>query len=444
MVTTTQAPAPVRSASAITDRMARSWSRPRSRLRSRLRPGFSGRLPWLLGCLGAAGWAAVFPLVSGLATQRIWGGVAAAGYLLAAAVALLAPRHRVPRLTVVLALLGAVVVPAVVLLGRGWSQSEVEVVQNSATQLLRTGSPYFTHPHDVGQYNPYLPAMALFGLPRALLGAHGLLPRVLGDARLWFFAAFAACLVKTWRLLLRNSAGRTGWFALAAVTASPLVALSATVSGVDLPLIGCCLLGLAYAERGHAGRAAVVIALACALKWTAWPVLPVALLLIRQRHGARAGRRLAVAASAGAALLVVPSSLLTPGAVLDQVIRFPLGLSAMHTPADSPLPGHLLAELGPAGRTASLVLLGLGALGVALWLFLRPPHTVVQAGDRLAAGVAVAFLLAPAGRFGYLELPVLLALWPRLALVAQRAEAQRAGAPPVPVQPVAESLALAE
>jgi hypothetical protein len=102
--------------------------------------------------------------------------------------------------------------------------------------------------------------------------------------------------------------------------------------------------------------------------------------------------------------------------VLEQVIRFPLGLSTMRTPANSPLPGHLLAELGPAGRTASMVLLGLGALVVALWLFLRPPQTVRQAADRLAAGVSVAFLLAPAGRFGYLELPLLLVLWPRLAL----------------------------
>nr|WP_307717986.1 hypothetical protein [Streptomyces sp. V4I23] len=38
----------------------------------------------------------------------------------------------------------------------------------------------------------------------------------------------------------------------------------------------------------------------------------------------------------------------------------------------------------------------------------------MSAADRLAVGLCVAFLLAPAGRFGYLALPVTLAVLARL------------------------------
>ena len=413
MVTTNHAQEPARLSSAITTAITAAARRPAPRPGGR-EPG-PRRLPWILGCLASAVWGGVFPLLSDLVPQRNWGFIATGGYLLAAAVAAFAPRRRAPALAVAVALAGAVLLPLAIMLASGQAQSEVYVVQNSATQLLHTGSPYLPSAHRVIQYNPYLPAMALFGLPRALLGTQGALPQILGDARLWFLLAFLGCLVATWRLL-RTSGPARGWLALAAVTASPLVALPASVSGVDLPLIGCCLLGLACAGQGRLYRAALFVALACALKWTAWPAVPVALLLVHQRYGLRPALRCAALMLAASALLIVPCVLATPGAVLEQVVRFPLGLSKLRTPANSPLPGHLLAELGPDGRIASLVLLGAGGAAIALWLLLRPPHTVTQAADRLAAGVAVAFLLAPAGRFGYLELPVLLVLWPRLAL----------------------------
>ena len=436
MVTTTHVPEAARLTSAVGPNPSRS-ARPRSVPSG---SGLRSRRLWVLGCLACAVWAGCFPIVSDLRPEQSWGLIACAGYLLAAAAAAFAPARLAPRLTAGLAVLGAVLVPLLVMLAQSWAQSEVQVVQNSAVQLLRTGSPYLPAPRHVIQYDPYLPAMALFGLPHALLGTHGTVQRVLGDARVWFLLAFVGTAIPAWRLMRptgRSGAARStgpssaarsnGWLALAALTASPLVALSVAVSGVDLPLIGCCLLGLACAGRGHAVRAGLVIALACALKWTAWPALPVALLLLQYRYGLRATLRCAVTGLVAATALILPFVLVTPGAVVEQVVRFPLGLSAMRTPADSPLPGHLLAELGPGGRVASLVLLGLGGLAVALWLLLRPPGCAVQAADRLAAGVGVAFLLAPAGRFGYLDLPVLLMLWPRLATGSLRTARRPAG-----------------
>lgn len=400
-------------------------------------PGHAGppprRLPWILGWFGCAVWAGFFPFVSGLSPQRTWGLAAAIGYLCALAAAAFLPPHRAARTSTLLALLGAVVVPLAVMVAEGWSQSEVVVVQNSAVQLLHTGSPYLPDPHHIIGYNPYLPGMAVFGIPRALLGDHSVLLRMVGDARIWFLAAFAGCLVAAWRLLQpRSGPNRTPaaipvqgalfppsvrhWgTAFAAVTASPLVSLLAVTGGVDLPLVGCLLLALALAGRGHAARAGLLLALACAIKWTAWPALPVAALLLYQVYGPRAALRCSVVALALATALIAPFAVLTPQAIVEQVIRFPLGMSTMRTPADSPLPGHLLAELGTGGRIASFVLLALGGAAVTAWIVLRPPRTALQAADRLAIGVSVAFLLAPAGRFGYLELPVLLLLWPRLA-----------------------------
>jgi phosphatidylinositol alpha-1,6-mannosyltransferase len=373
----------------------------------------------VLGALVCAGWAFGFPLISNLASQRAWGWSAGAGYLLAGLVAALLPRGRAGdaarpiRVAVAIALLGAVVVPLVLLLVLGQAQSEVFVVQQSAVRLMHTGSPYLPHPANWTGYTPYLPGMTLFGFP------HLVLPAVLGDARIWFLLAFLVCLVLAWRIL------RGGPVAVpfAAVVASPLVALPAAVSGVDLPMIGGCILALALAGRGNAARAGMVLGLVCALKWTAWPAVPVALLLLLQVGGRRSALRGLLWTGLVGGVLVVPFALAFPQAMLEQVVRFPLGLSKVRTPAGSPLPGHILAQLGPDGRAASLALFGLSGLAVCVWLVLRPPRDARSACDRLALGVALAFLLAPAGRFGYLQLPVLLVLWPRLALRTRRRSA---------------------
>ncbi|MFJ5923071.1 hypothetical protein ACIQF6_10730 [Kitasatospora sp. NPDC092948] len=391
------------------------------------------------GWLTAAGWAAAFPLVSHLANQVAWGRFAAPGYLLAAVLTLTLPHGPAARAAAAAAALCAVLLPLGALALTGHHQSEVTVVERSATLLLHTGSPYLTDPTHVVDFNPYLPAMALFGLPRVALGAAGPAARVLGDARLWFAAAFLACLLAGWRLLRPGRPLRTAALPLTVLTASPLVALALTVGGVDLPLIGVCCLAMALADRGHPLRTGLVLALACTLKWTAWPALPVALLLLHRRHGPKPALRAAAPALAVGAAVIGPFAALHPREVYEQVVRFPLGLTAVHTPAGSPLPGKVLAGLGPLGHTLSLTLLAVGALAVALWLPTHPPATAVAACDLLAAGLTVAFALAPAGRFGYLALPAVLVVWPRLAsppgrlvpVPRRRATQRRAAAVPI-------------
>ncbi|MFF4319823.1 glycosyltransferase 87 family protein [Streptomyces sp. NPDC001568] len=366
---------------------------------------------WTAGWLLAAGWALSFPLFSSLGPHRLWGWCAGAGYLAAAGATALGRR----RAALGAALLGAIAVPLVYLVLTGQGQSEVAVIERAGRLLLRTGRIYVDQPAGVEEYTPYLPGMALLGVPRALLeGAFGAggswAVRPLGDARIWCAAVLFGALWAGRRLL-----GGTRSPLLPVLVASPVVALPLVVSGVDLPLAGLCCLALAAAGSGRPGLSGAALAAACALKWTALPAVAVAVALLGALRGARAAVRCAAVATAGTVALVLPGLLLQPAELWRQVFAFPTGRADVPTPASSPLPGHLLAELGPWGWYLTVGLLLLGGVAVAVSLVVRPPRTVEAAAHRLALGLTLAFLLAPAGRFGYLALPVLLVAWARTA-----------------------------
>ncbi|WP_052868023.1 glycosyltransferase 87 family protein [Streptomyces niger] len=364
----------------------------------------------------AAVWAAVFPLITAPEPHRVWGMSACVGYVCAAGAVLSSrPYGRVA--SVWLASGGAVVVPLVALLVTGGAQSEVGVIERSGILTMHQATPYLADPHTVTEVTPYLPGMAVFGLPRAVLGEGGGLLGFLGDARLWCAAVFLGCLWGARRVLGPDGAGR---LAIGVLIASPVVALPLSVSGVDLPMTGLLCLALACAARQRPVAAGLALALACSMKWTAWPAVAVAVALLGHRAGLRAAVRGAAVAVAGTLVLVLPSAVLSPGPLVQQVFAFPLGQGKWETPAASPLPGRLLADLGPAGWCAAVGLLLTGGLAVAVSLFVRPPHDLVTAADRLALGLCVAFLLAPAGRFGYLALPVFLAGWARLVRGVRR------------------------
>ncbi|WP_077801369.1 glycosyltransferase 87 family protein [Streptomyces sp. JHA26] len=331
-----------------------------------------------------AGYAVVavaFAAASDLTTHRVWGWSAGAGYALAALLASgSAPRPAVRAVAVA----GAAVLPLVGLVVAGLGQSEVAVVERSGRLLAATGSPYVTAPAAVPDFDPYLPGMAVFGM----------LP---GDPRWWLAGAFVACL---------TAARPRG---VGALLACPLVALPFAVGGVDLPVAGLMCLGLALAGRDRPGAAGLALGAAAALKWTAWPALPVALALVAVRQGARPALRCAGAGLGTATVLVLPFALTDPAGFFHNVVAFPLGLTATASPAGSPLPGHLLAEHVPGGTVIALALLTSGALLLGASLALRPPETVGAAARRLALGLGLATALMPATRFGYLVYPLLLA-----------------------------------
>ncbi|WP_079052552.1 glycosyltransferase 87 family protein [Streptomyces regalis] len=374
----------------------------------------SGRAPRVrrdvLFWLGCAGFALSLALVTTLTPHRIWGACAAVGYGVAAEFARRAPRPWSGR-SAVAALLGSVVVPLAFMIVAGAAQSEVRVVEQSGGLLLHSGSPYLPHPAGVDDYNPYLPGMALFGIPHALFGG-----TPLADARVWFCAAFLASMLVAARRSGRNSLGMGGGSgagaAVLVLAAFPAVALPLAVGGVDLPVIGLMCLGLALAGRGGSGTAAgLAMGAAAALKWTAWPLLPVGLVLLAVTAGRRAAVRAGVVAVLGAAVAVVPAALADPHAFVEHVVLFPLGEGGVHSPAASPLPGYLLATYVPGGSVLAMAALAAAAVGVAVSLAVRPPRTVVAAADRLALGLGLAMCLIPATRFGYLVYPLVLAAW---------------------------------
>lgn len=362
------------------------------------------------------GWAAcaagalAFAAVAGPVPHRVWGVCAAVGYGLAA---LCASRA--------VAVLGAVAVPLAVLVVGGLGQSEVGVVERSGALLLATGSPYAADPATVADYNPYLPGMALFGL----------LP---GDARWWMGLVFAGTLVAAVALLgsperggFASAQGAAARSSAALLVGCPLVALPLAVGGVDLPVVGLLCLGLALAGQGRSDWAGVAVGMACALKWTAWPALPVLLALIVVRQGRREAIRYAGVAVAVAGAAVAPVALADPAGFSAHVIAFPLGLTTAVSPAASPLPGHLLAAHVPGGSVAAVALLAVAALLVSVSLAVRPPHSVRAAADRLALGLGLAMALMPATRFGYLVYP--LALWALPRCLPARESADRLASP---------------
>ncbi|WP_344358092.1 glycosyltransferase 87 family protein [Streptomyces gobitricini] len=355
---------------------------------------------------GCAVVALALAVVSDLGPHRVWGVVAGAAY---AAAAVLASGARSRPAARVVAVAGAVVVPLVSLVTAGLGQLEVAVVERSGQLLLTTGSPYVTGATAVADFNPYLPGMALFGV----------LP---GDARWWLGGAFVAALA---------AAG----LHRARLLACPLVALPLAVGGNDLPVVGLMCLGLVLAGRGRPGRAGLVLGAAAALKWTAWPALPVALALIAVRRGGRPALRYATVALSTAMAAVLPSVLTSPSGFYRSVIAFPLGLTDTTSPAASPLPGHLLAAYVPEGRVIALALLAVSALLIAVSLVVRPPRTVRVAAARLALGLSLAMALMPATRFGYLVYPLVLGT---LAYRTQQRGSTTA-TPAAPVTPIAPS-----
>lgn len=328
---------------------------------------------------GCAVVAPGFAMASGLGPHRVWGWVAGAGYAVAAILTSGSVPLRAARSA---AVLGAVVLPLVGLVAAGLGQLEVAVVERSGLLLLTTGSPYVTDPVAVADFNPYLPGMALFGV----------LP---GDARWWLGGAFVASLA---------AAGvNRSW-----LLACPLIALPLAVGGIDLPVAGLMCLGVSLAGQGRPGRAGLALGAAAALKWTAWPALPVALALIAVLRGGRPALRCAAVGLSTATAAVLPFVLADPAGFYRNVVAFPLGLTATVSPAASPLPGHLLAVHLPGGAVIAVALLSVGALLIALSLAVRPPSTVRAAAGRLALGLGLATALMPATRFGYLVYPLVL------------------------------------
>jgi len=370
------------------------------------------RREWVAGAFGVS---AVFALVAALtssnAPERVWGIFAAVSYAVAAVTAAVVRRRRVS-LAALIGLAGAVVAPLAWMAVTGMAQPEVTVIIRSAAILVHQGTPYaspaaLAAAHSWRAYDPYLPALIVFGVPRAFVGG------LFSDPRIWFGAVFAATFGAAVRIA---RVPRPVWWTVL-VTASPVVALPLAVGGDDLPVLGLMCLGLALASRGSrsqwrwAAAAGLALGLATAMKATAWPAVAVVAVLLVARQGWRAVTWFAAAVLGVAVGIDGPAVVAQPAAALANTVLYPLGLAKVASPAASLLPGHLLASTGAMGHWTALVLMALAGAGVGAWLVVRPPRDAHGAGWRLALGLALLFALAPASRVGYFVYPLGLAAW---------------------------------
>ncbi len=373
---------------------------------------------WLVAVLAVSGvFAGATALFTTNALHRIWGVAAVGAYGLAAIVAL-AWKSRGADLALLIALSGAVAGPLMWLAASGQAQPEVVVIARSADLLVRHGDPYqsqaqITQTGNPNSYNPYLPALTLFGLPHALG-----LPGLSSDPRLWFGLSFAVMLI----FALKRARAPDPWRWTALIIATPAIALPIVVGGTDLPVLALMCLGLAFLRAEPRPIAAgLALGAASAMKATAWPALIIAGALLAASGGWRPVARFAAAALAVCAAVIGPFAALWPREVVQNTIMFPLGLTRIKSQAASPLLGHLLAQTGSVGRMVAIALLAAAGLAVAASLVVRPPADARAAALRLAVGLALMFTLAPSTRFGYFSYPAALLVWMWLAGPERRA-----------------------
>jgi Glycosyltransferase family 87 len=396
----------------------------------RVRP--AAQAGWDAALYGAAALVAgVGALVDQIPLQREWARLAFAPYAVGAVVALLLalrwrrrPAHRPLRVRAILAALvltGVLVAP--LSLEVGWRagygdrlhvQSEVLLIERGAANLLHGHDPYTgsygygllrSYPPGVWKHIPYLPAIFAFGMPRAALGASPLT-----DARVGFAVVSLAAAVLALRLSGASREARLR--ILMVLLILPTGARYLTGGGDDIAVLSLLLLTVVLEQRGRPVAAGLVAGIAAATKQTAWLALPLLALAAWDANGRRAGWRFIASAGAVVAVVVAPFALWNFRALVNSAVLFPLGLAGQPTIARGLTVGQLLARPFPQARGAIAV--GLGAVVVATGVLLATrwwPVSVSVAARHAGVLIALAVLLAPAGRLGYLIYPLNLLLW---------------------------------
>jgi hypothetical protein len=293
----------------------------------------------------------------------------------------------------------------------GRAQDEVLVVEQMGERLLHSGTPYLGRdailalPPDqrLGAYSPYQPGMAIFGLPRAVVGDFWWT-----DARVWFAAVTAAALIGA-VLIMPPSSTRVR--AVQVATVFPICALTLATGGDDLPVLALCLLALALAATGRYGWSGAAVGAAAAAKLFAFPLVAVLVALAVARRHSEPSRRLAVWAIGLPAAVLIPPFLVDSGGFVENVLRFPLGHGVVQSPAQSPFPGYLIAQYLPGGRFIAAALLVGVAAAIGVRLLRKPPRTATEAALLGGLGLLAAILLMPTTRFGYLLYPAAFLVW---------------------------------
>ena len=216
----------------------------------------------------------------------------------------------------------------------------------------------------------------------------------------------------------------------------PLASLPLATGGDDLPVVAFLLLAAVLAQRRQSFAAGIVFGIASAMKFTAWPLAVLALFAARGRDGERRPLSMLAGMLVVAVPAIFPFVLRGPIALVDDVVLFPLGLSAIPSTAASALPGHVLVSAFPSLSRILPVSVGLlVALGLGRRLYRHTPRTMAEVCTIAGVVMSVLILLAPNPRVGYLLYPINFLVWGYLL-----AEQPSPGSLPVPAGEGAISL----
>jgi len=391
---------------------------------------------------------------STISLYRVWGEMTIGPYLLAAVLSILIARRRkhespasvVPgvqgresrvdagRLTwhwgaarawiFLFVLLGALLLPLsieVALRSEGnptdHVQPEVVVIQQAAVRLAHGKDPYHAevvHGREVSAvpgepgyeaFFPYLPLMAVFGLPASTDA-----PPDLTDARIFF--SLVTLLVVIGALAMCRAPSGTKVRTFQFLTVLPTAALPLATGGDDLPIVAFLLLAMVLAQRRRPAMSGLVLGIVSAMKFTAWPLAALALFAARDRNGKRAVGSMMLGMLVVAGPVVVPFILRDPRTFFANVVLFPLGLSGITSPAASPLPGHVLVTaFPPLHLVLPLSVALVGGVLFLRYLVQHPPTTVAKVTSLAGWVMLVAILVAPTTRTGYLLYPIDFFVW---------------------------------
>jgi hypothetical protein len=297
-------------------------------------------------------------------------------------------------------------------------QPEVVTVEVGGQELVHGQDPYHTLvrlPHavryhapgepDYAGFLPYLPLMAVAGIPSEIWPNNGL-----SDARIFFCLTTLA--VAAVALYLCRADGRRKIRALQALIILPLASLPLATGGDDIPVVAFLLLAMVLAQRRRPFASGVVFGIASAMKFTAWPLAVLALFAARGRHGERRPFSMLAGMVVVAVPTIFPFALRGPFALIDDVVLFPLGLSAIPTTAASALPGHVLVSEFPSLSRALPLSVGIVlTVLLARHLYRHTPRTATEVCMIAGVVMTALILLAPDPRVGYLLYPINFFVW---------------------------------
>jgi hypothetical protein len=297
-------------------------------------------------------------------------------------------------------------------------QPEVPTVEVGGQDLVKGQDPYrpivrLDHEvkyHAPGEpdtpgFLPYLPLMAVLGIPSDIWPNNGF-----SDARIFF--CVTTLIGAAIALYLCRADGRRKIRAIQALIILPLASLPLATGGDDLPVVAFLLLAMVLAQRRRPFASGLVFGIASAMKFTAWPVAVLALFAACNRKGERRPLSMLGGLLVVAVPTIFPFALRGPIALIDDVVLFPLGLSAIPSTAASALPGHELVHAFPALSRALPVSVGLIlAVILARYLYKHTPSTVSEVCNISGIVMAVLILLAPNPRVGYLLYPINFFVW---------------------------------